>query len=195
MTEKSGSPPHSGHVPCVQPTRSVLAMTASAERVRNGRIACSSTGSRPSASAWMGAAFGPVASYHERSAPGSALRIPAQRFDAAKVPVLEGLVRPHRRGRGPQQKPQVAPLNRQMFEAQDGRGRELRVQVVPVETDGRERDARLHAPLQLEQFDLQIDGRPEVRLFLFQSSEFGNFTRFRSSGRRYLRFGHGTILS
>ncbi len=70
MTAKSGSPAQSGQVPRVQPARSLFAMMASAERVRNGRIACTNTASSPAASGWMGGA--PLSPRRTRSAPPAA---------------------------------------------------------------------------------------------------------------------------
>ena len=143
----------------------------------------------------MGGAPGPVASYQERSAAGSRSASRQSASTRRKSGFLDRLVGPHRRRGGAQQKPQVPPFDRQVLELQHGRGRELRVQIVLVETDRRERDARLHATLQLEQLDLQIHGGREVRLFLFQSSELGDLTRFGSGGRENLRIGHRKILS
>src|SRR3954470_12385027 len=50
ITEKSGSPPHTGQLPCRQPAKVVRAMTASAQRDRNGRIAWMKSDSSPATS-------------------------------------------------------------------------------------------------------------------------------------------------
>ena len=120
MTAKSGSPPQSGQVPCVQPARSLRAMTASPARVRNGRIACCSTGSSPAASGLMGAAPGP-----DRFVPGADDRPAAARRRAQSAST--------RRKSGSssasclriadavaaEQEPHVAPVDRQVLELQD----------------------------------------------------------------------------
>src|SRR3954465_6103821 len=74
ITEKSGSPPHSGQFPKFQPAKVVLAITASAQRERNGRIACTNSGSSPAISAETGpppAGTGRAISYQWRTAGAS----------------------------------------------------------------------------------------------------------------------------
>ena len=106
---------------------------------------------------------------------------------------------PHRRGRGPQQEPQVAPVDRQVLELQDRASCEQAVEVFRFEPDRRQRHARLNATLQLQQLDLEVRGGGKIRLILFEPPQLDNFARFRAAGRRRRwrrqRFGHARILA
>ena len=116
--------------------------------------------------------------------PGSAFGLQGQVFRAAVVGVVERLVVPHGRGCGAQQEPQVAPVDRQVFELQDRSGREQAVQILRLEPDGRQRYARLDSPLQLEQLDLEVGSGGEVGLILLQSPQLGDLAGLRPGGRR-----------
>jgi hypothetical protein len=93
-----------------------------------------------------------------------------------------------------QQKPQITPLDRQLRELQHRRRRELRIQVVGVESNRRQRHARLHAPLELQQLDLQVRGRRELGLLLFEPPELCDLARLRALGSRSLGLVHAGIL-
>lgn len=60
-----------------------------------------------------------------------------------------------------------------------------------LEIDGGQRDPRLDPPLQLQQLDLQIDRRSEVRLLFFQAPKLDDFSRL---GPGLLSFRHGRIV-
>jgi len=100
-------------------------------------------------------------------------------------------VRAHRRGRGPHQEPDVAPVDFQMVELEDRPAREEARQVCGFEIDGWQRDPRLDAPLQLQQLDLKIDRGSKVRLLFFQAAKLDDFSRF---GPWLLSFRHGRIV-
>ena len=118
--------------------------------------------------------------FQHRGQPG---RIAAERIDAPGVHLLDRLLVPHRRSGRPQQKAHVAPVDRQVLEPQNGAVGQKRVQVVRVELDRRERDAHLHAALQLKQLDLEVHCRREVRLRLLETTQFDDLARLGPSGR------------
>ena len=176
-------------------------MTASPARVRNGRIACWSTDSRPlqlRADRRCARADGLVPRADDAR---EALGLSRELFRPAVVRFVERIVVAHRRGRGPQQKPQVAPVDRQMLELQDRTRLQKVVQIVGLEPDRRQRHAGLDAPLDLQELDLQIGSRGQVGLILFQSPQLGDFACLRASRRRRrgsgrsLRFTHARILA
>ena len=59
---------------------------------------------------------------------------------------------------------------------------EQAVQILRLEPDRRQRHARLDAPLQLEQLDLQIGGGRQVRLILLQPPQLGDLAGLRAGG-------------
>jgi hypothetical protein len=81
-----------------------------------------------------------------------------------------------------------------MLELKDGATGKQTVEILGIELDGWQRDARLDASLELEQLDLKIRCGREVRLFLFEFAELGDFSGLRSGDRR-LRFFHGRNFS
>ena len=94
--------------------------------------------------------------------------------------VVERIVAAHRGCRRAEQEAQVAPFDRQVFEVQYRRRCELRVEVIGIQANRRQRHARLHTALQLEQLDLQVDGRREIGLLLLESPELGDLSRLGS---------------
>src|SRR5439155_8481272 len=56
--------------------------------------------------------------------------------------------------------------------------RERGIQRRAFEVDRRERHARLHAPLELQQRDLQIDRRRQVGLVVLEAPQFDDLPRF-----------------
>jgi hypothetical protein len=61
---------------------------------------------------------------------------------------------------------------------------EQAVQVFGLEPDGGQRHPRLHAPVELQELDLEIDGGSEIRVILFQPPQFRHFARVRAARRR-----------
>ena len=80
-----------------------------------------------------------------------------------------------------------------MLELQDRSLRQQRVQVVRIQVDRGKRHACVDPAVNLQEFDLQIDRRPEVGLFLLQPAKFENLARFGAlwGGRA---IGHTEIL-
>ena len=164
---------------------------ASAARVRIGRIACSSTVSSPSTSA------GTPPPRPGRFVPGAddegePLGVAGDDVDLPQIGGLERFVRAHRPGRRPHEEADVAPVNLEMLETEQRPGGEQARQIVAVQPDRWKGHAGLDTPLQLQQLDLQIDGRGEVRLFVFQAPELDYFPGF---GARLLSFSHAGIVS
>jgi hypothetical protein len=62
--------------------------------------------------------------------------------------------------------------------------------VLGVEPDCRQRHARLHTALHLQQLDLQIHGRAQIGVVFLQSPELGDFARL-GPLRRLLRHARG----
>ena len=201
MTEKSGSPPQSGQLPCGQPLKSVRAMIASAHVERNGRIACSSSGSSPATSregscppAGTGAArLEPVA---DRS---------AQLFGIiARAPRRAG----SRRLRSPRACASRPPIdrtrNRKSLQS-IGTCSNARIGVPAASALSRcaasrfidgsgTRDCTRRCTL--EQLDLQVDGRRQLGLVVLQLPQLEDLARLGACRRRRLVqwFVHGLIL-
>ena len=96
-------------------------------------------------------------------------------FRPAVIRFVERIVVAHRRGSRPQQKPQVAPVDRQMLELQDRTGFQKVVEIRGLEPDRWQGHAGLDATLDLQEFNLQIGSRGQVRLSLFQTPQLGDF--------------------
>ena len=191
ITARSGSPPQTGQSRGPTPVRSTRATIASAARVRIGRIACSSTVSSPSTSA------GNAAPEARRFVPGAndegePLGVAGDDVDLAEIGGLERFVRAHRPGRRPDEEADVAPVDLQMLETEERPGGEQARRDSRCPAESMEGYSRLDPPLQLQQLDLQINGRREVRLFVFEASELDYFPGF---GARLLSFRHAGIVS
>ena len=74
------------------------------------------------------------------------------------IGVFEGLVISHRRRGRAQQESQVGPVDRQVFELQDGALLEQTHQVIGFQPDGWQRHPGLNATLDLKKLDLQVGG-------------------------------------
>ena len=92
-------------------------------------------------------------------------------------------MRAHGVRRRAHQKPQIAPVDRDLVEGEDrlARGQQA-VEMLRLEVHSRKGHARLHPPVQLEQLNLQVGRRPEVGLILFQPPELDDLSRL-ASGR------------
>jgi hypothetical protein len=123
---------------------------------------------------------------------GEALGVARDDLDPAQVGWFERFVRAHRCGCGPDEKANIAPVDLEVLETEQRSGRELARQVVAVEPDRRKGHTSLDAALQLQQFDLQVDGRREIGLLVLEPSELDNFPGF---GAGLLSFGHGRIVT
>ncbi len=106
------------------------------------------------------------------------LGVAGHRFDLAEVALVQRLVGPHGGADGADQEAQVAPLDLQVIELQDGSSLEQARQVRGVEPDGRQRHARLDAPLQLEELDLEVNGGGQVRLLFLELAQLEDLARF-----------------
>ena len=114
------------------------AMIASAARVRIGRIAWSSTVSSPSTSGGSVAPAEPVPSYQARTTWGSRSAIAGDHVDLSKIGAVQRLVGPHRGADRAHQKAEIAPVDFQVLELQDGPGREQPRQIARIEPDRRQ---------------------------------------------------------
>ena len=123
---------------------------------------------------------------------GEPLGVAGDDVDLAEIGGLERFVRAHRSGRRPHEEADVAPVDLEMLETEERPGGEQARQIVAVQPNRWKGYPSLDAPLQLQQLDLQIDGRGEVRLFVFQAPELDYFSGF---GARLLSFGHAGIVS
>jgi hypothetical protein len=82
-----------------------------------------------------------------------------------------------------------------LLELKDRSRREQRVDEIRVEADRRQRDAGLYAPLQLQQLDLKIGGRGQIRLLLLEPAQLRYFSRLAPLRRRWNPWlTHGGIL-
>ena len=156
-------------------------MIASAERVRNGRIACRITvRDRPLRLNRRGRRPRRLVPRAERDRQTD--RVPAECLDPPEIRIVERVVIAHRRGRRAQQEAQVPPVDRHVLELQHRRCGQPAVQIVRLERNRGQRHPRLDAPLELQQLDLQVRRRCEIGLFLLEPPELGNLARFRSRG-------------
>ena len=150
-------------------------MTASPARVRNGRIACCNTDSRPFELRTDRRCAGADGLVPRADDAWEALRLSRELFRPAVVRFVERVVVAHRRRSRPQQKPQVAPVDRQMLELEDRTGLQKFVEILGLEADRWQGHAGLDATLDLQQFNLQIGSRGQVGLSLFQTPQLGDF--------------------
>ena len=95
-------------------------------------------------------------------------------------------------GRLAERQTEISPVERDVGEADERpAGRLLRPLPFDVGLDPRQRDARLHAPLHVDERDLHVDGRCELRMHLFELLQLDDLARLRPrrAGRSIRRAG------
>ena len=158
MTARSGSPPQRGQLPrfhagevASRHHRVARARQERAHRLLEHRLeACELRAD--------GAGAGPHGFVPRADDARQTFGLAREVFRPLVIGVLERLVVAHRRRGRAQQEPQVAPIDRQVLELQDGPVGEQSLQVLGLEPDGWQRHAGLDAALHLKQLDLQVGG-------------------------------------
>ncbi len=124
-------------------------------------------------------------------------RVPAARERKNRV-VLGGFERveaPQNVGGLAERQPEIGPFERDVAEPhQRPAGRLLRPQPLRVGLNPRQRNARLHAALHLDQGDLHVDRRSKLGLPGFELLELDNLARLGARGTRRA-VGHRAIVS
>ncbi len=108
-------------------------------------------------------------------------RIPPERLNLLVLLFLERPKAPKNIGHLPDDEPQIAQLQGDVFESQERR----RIRLVPpedggVQLEGGKRDAALHAPLDLEKLEMQIDSVTQFGLPLLERAKFCCLPGFRA---------------
>ncbi len=169
---------------------------ASAARVRNGRIDCSSTLSRPAISAGMRRCRADTLSYHvlrEREKPIAVarerLRPPASLHRRA----LRGCAsRPPSPARGTACRPNRPGSDRSRGSA---RSRAAHSGTSASRRHRRQRHARLYPSLELQQLDLKIDCCGKVRVIFTQPAKLCDISRIGAYWRTLIGGRHRRILA
>ena len=125
--------------------------------------------------------------------------VPSELHDGGVIGGLERVVPPQDVGGLPERQPEVGPVERDVGEAHDRTsGRALRAQPFGVDLNPRERHARLHAALHVDQGELHVDRAGQLGLCGPELLELDDFARLGARGAwrwRLLRLlwliGHG----
>ena len=121
--------------------------------------------------------------------------ITPERDDLIVVGQFERLEPPQDIGRLAQRQPEVGPVERDVPEADDRpAGGVLGTNPIRLRVYPRQRHARLHAALHLDQRDLHVDGRRQLRLIELELFELDHLARFRSRGAWGAVDGHGEMV-
>ena len=105
--------------------------------------------------------------------------------DRGMIGRLERVVPPQDVGGLPERQPEIGPVERDIGESHDGpSGRALRAEPFAVHLNPRQRHARLHAALHVDQGELHVDRAGQIGLRRFELLELDDFAWLGARGPR-----------